>query len=291
MGMFAKHGINVTFPRLELGGPQSIAGLLRGDWDFVQTGTIPVAEAVLKGGDAVVLLRDSELQDNIVIMTRDTITNLAELTGKTVGVLSDTWSGQTGVIARLAIERARAGANYVGLGTYQNIYSALMSGEIDAGALPVDFQFLLQKEDRWNFFEASSMHVPAIFATTRRTIDSNRELVLRVLRGFIETVHKFKTQPDNVVPLLQAFLGYRDRSAVEHLQRYYASVLAVVPRPRLSEGMQGLRDLFSPRYPAASKLRESAIVDGSLINELECAGFIAQTYSNRLPEIDRAPHW
>src|SRR3954464_14482662 len=58
-GAFAQQGLNVTFPRLEVGGPESVTGLLRGDWDFAQTGTVPVAEAVLNGRDAVILLRDS----------------------------------------------------------------------------------------------------------------------------------------------------------------------------------------------------------------------------------------
>src|SRR5215212_7990419 len=73
IGTFAKHGLKVTFPRLEVGGPESVAGLLRGDWDFAHTGTVPVAEAVLKGGDAVILLRDSTGHDNTVILTTPTI--------------------------------------------------------------------------------------------------------------------------------------------------------------------------------------------------------------------------
>jgi hypothetical protein len=95
-----------------------VAGLLRGGWDFVQTGTVPIVEAVLKGEDAVILLRPFALQGHIVIMTHPRITRLDQLNGKTVGVLSDPYSGQTGVIARLTVERAGAAATYVGLGTH-----------------------------------------------------------------------------------------------------------------------------------------------------------------------------
>jgi hypothetical protein len=119
-----------------------VAGLLRGGWDFVQTGTVPIVEAVLKGEDAVILLRPFALQGHIVIMTHPRITRLDQLNGKTVGVLSDPYSGQTGVIARLTVERAGAAATYVGLGTYRYIFAALTAGEIHAGALPVDFRFL-----------------------------------------------------------------------------------------------------------------------------------------------------
>jgi ABC-type nitrate/sulfonate/bicarbonate transport system substrate-binding protein len=114
-GSFEKHGLNVTFPRLEVGGPECVAGLLRGDWDFAQTGAVPIAEAVLKGGDAVILLRTPPLQNYIVIMTNARVTRLDQLDGKTVGVLFDAYSGQTGVIVRQAVERAGAAASYVGL--------------------------------------------------------------------------------------------------------------------------------------------------------------------------------
>jgi ABC-type nitrate/sulfonate/bicarbonate transport system substrate-binding protein len=277
-GTFAKHGLNVTFPRLEVGGPESVAGLSRGDWDFAQTGTVPIAEAVLNGKDAVILLRHSILHDSIVIMANPRVTKLDQLTGKKVGVLTDAYSGQTGVIVRLAVERAGAVATYVGLGTYRNIFAALASGDVDAGALPIDFRFLGQSQRRWNCFETRSLNVPAVFATTRRTISADRELVLCVLRGFIEAIHRFKTQASAIVPLLQEFLGFSDRRAVEHLHEYYASVLPVVPRPALFDGMQELRDLFSQRYPAAWKLQEDDIVDSSLIDDLEQSGFIAQLY-------------
>jgi ABC-type nitrate/sulfonate/bicarbonate transport system substrate-binding protein len=269
-----------------VGGPESVAGLLRGDWDFAQTGTVPVAEAVLNGGDAVILLRDSILSDNIVMMTNPGITALDQLSGKKIGVLTDAFSGQTGVIVRLAVERAGASATYVGMGTYGSIFAALAAGDIDAGALPIDYQFLEQSRHRWNCFETHTLSVPAIFATTRRAIAADRERVLRVLRGFIEAIHRFKTQAAAVVPLLQEFLGFADRRAVERLHEYYATVLPVVPRPALCDGMQELRDLFSARYPAARALQEADIVDSSLIDDLERSGFIARLY-DRSAEVPR----
>jgi hypothetical protein len=275
LGTFEKHGLNVTLPRLEVGGPECVAGLLRGDWDFAQTGTVPIVEAVLKGGDAVILLRTSALQNHIVIMTAPRITRLDQLNGKTVGVLFDAYSGQTGVIVRLAVERVGAAATYVGLGTYRNIFAALTAGKIDAGALPVDFRFIEESQSCWNCFE-TSLRLPEIFATTRRKIAADREQVLCVLRGFVETIHQFKTRASVVVPLLQEFLGFTDRRAIECIYEYYTSMLPIAPRPELHDGMLELRDLFSERYPEASELQEDDIADLSLIDELEHSGFVTQ---------------
>ena len=126
-GIFTRHGLEAVFPRLEVGGPEAAAGLVRGDWDFVHTGTAPIAESVLQGNDPVVLLRNHLPTTNIIVLTRRDLVSLDQLHGKTVGVLTDAYSGQAGIIARLSIEASGAKANYVGLGTYQNIYNAILA--------------------------------------------------------------------------------------------------------------------------------------------------------------------
>lgn len=278
-GVFRTHGLEVSFPKLEVGGPESAAGLVRGDWDFVQTGTVPIAEGVLNGGDPVILLRNTAPHVGIFVMSRRELTSLDHLAGKRIGVLTDAYSGQTGVMTRLTVEKAGATATYVGLGTYQNIYAALAAGEIDAGAVPIDLRFSGERQHGWNAFETASLGVPSVFATTRRLIASNRDLVMRAVRGVVETIHLFKTQPDVVVPLLQRFLNISDRKAVEDLREFYAPLFPPAPRPSLSAGMQGVRDLFSKRFPAAQKLQESDIADSSIIDELEQSGFIQRLYA------------
>jgi ABC-type nitrate/sulfonate/bicarbonate transport system substrate-binding protein len=277
-GLFDKHGISASFPRLEVGGPESVAGLLRREWDFAQTGTVPIAEAVLNGGDAVILMRNTLPHDDIIIMANPDVGALGQLEGRSVGVLTDAYSGQTGVIVRRAIETAGANARYVGLGTYRKIHAALAAGEIDAAALPVDFRFLAQPRCGQTTYTACRMGVPSILATTRRMIAADRQLVLGVLRGVLEAIHLIKTRPDVAVPLLQEFVQFSDREAVQLLRDYYAPLLPVVPRPALAEGLQDVRDLFAGRYPAAATLQEADIADGSLIDELEQSGFIRTLY-------------
>lgn len=278
-GIFRKHGLDVDFVKLEVGGPPSAAGLLRGDWAYVQTGTVPMTEAVLQGHDAVILLRNHAPLASNIIKTKHDVTSLSQLNGKTVGVLTDVYSGQSGVVARLAIEKAGATANYVGLGTFENIYAALVAGRIEAGVLPVDYRFVGQQQYGWNVFETLEFGVPSIFGTTRHIIAADREAALGMVRGFVETIHLFKTQPDVVVPLLQDFLHFSDRKAVEDLHSYFVPLLPEVPRPNFGDGMQDLRKLFAKRYANAEKLQESDIVDASLIDEVERSGFIRQLYA------------
>jgi ABC-type nitrate/sulfonate/bicarbonate transport system substrate-binding protein len=278
-GIFRKHGLLVEFPALEVGGPESAAGLVRGDWEFSQTGTVPIVEEVLKGNDPVILVRNALPHVGIFVMTRREFTGLQQLDGRKVGVLTNATSGQAGINTRLAIERAGATARYLGLGTFQKIYAALAAGEIDAGALPVDLRFLGETEHGWHAFPSAGLGLPSILATTRRHVRENRDLALSVVRGVAETIHLFKTRPDTVVPLLQRFMNFKDRRAAEALHAFYVSLFPATPRPDLSSGIQTLRDLFAPRYPAATNLQETDIVDPSIIDEVERSGFIERLYA------------
>jgi ABC-type nitrate/sulfonate/bicarbonate transport system substrate-binding protein len=275
-GVFRKRGINLTLPAIAVGGPEAAAGLIRGDWEFAHTGMVPVAEEVLKGHDVVILATPTLDFPKSFVMTRKEITELAQLAGKKVGVLTET--GQTSMAARITIEKAGATATYLPMIKFDRIYAALADGEIDAGALPIDLRFSGQALHRWNAFPIDAFDVPSIFAATRKLIASDRQLVMNVMQGFVETIHLFKTRPDIVVPLLQRYAKIDDRKAAEDLYEYHVPVFQKIPRPSFA-GMQTLREFLAARYPDAVSLKESDIADPSFVDELERSGFIDRLYA------------
>ena len=147
-----KQGLDVSFPEIETTSPEAVAGPARGAWGFCQTGTLPVVENFLCGGDVVALFRNALQHDNRCIALRRELKTLAELDGIRIGVLSDATFGQTGINARLAIEQAGATASYVRLGGCGNIYKALIAGEIDAGPPPLHLRFTGERQYGWNIF-------------------------------------------------------------------------------------------------------------------------------------------
>ena len=275
-GLFQKRWIDMSLPAIAVGGPEAAAGLVRGDWEFAHTGTVPVAEEVLKGHDIVILATPTSIFPMSFVMTRKEITQLGQLGGRKVGVLTET--GQTSVATRMTIEKAGATAVYLPLVKFERIYDALASGEIDAGALPVDLRFQGQVRYGWNAFPVSSFDTPSIFATTRKLIALDHELVMNVMQGFVETIHLFKTRADVVVPLLQRYMKIEDAKAAKELYTFYVPVFQRVPRPSFPE-MQALRDFLVKKYPEATSLKESDIADSSFIDELERNGFIDQLYA------------
>ena len=275
-GVFRKHGIDMTLPAIAVGGPQAAAKVIGGDCEFAHTGTLPVAEEVLKGRDIVILATPTSEFPNSFVMTRKDITQLAQLNGKKVGVLTET--GQTSVAARITVEKAGAAATYLPLIKFDRIYAALAAGEIDAGALPIDLRFAGEVRHGWNAFPIHEFGTPSIFACTRKLIATDRALVMGVMQGFVETIHLFKTRPDFIVPLLQRYLNIDDRKAAEEIYAFHVPVFQKIPRPSFP-GMQTLRDLLVTKYPAAASLKESDIADSSFTDELERNGFIHRLYA------------
>ncbi len=176
------------------------------------------------------------------------------------------------------MEKAGATANYLPLIKFDRIYAALAAGEIDAGALPIDLRFTGEVRYGWNAFQINEFGTPSIFASTRKLIASDRTLVMDVIKGFVETIHLFKTRPDVVVPLLQRYLNIDDRNAAEELYAFHVPVFQKSPRQSFP-GMQTIRKLLGAKYPAAASLREFDIADSSFIDELERDGFIDRLYA------------
>jgi ABC-type nitrate/sulfonate/bicarbonate transport system substrate-binding protein len=139
-GTFRKHGVDMTLPAIAIGGPQAAAKVIAGECEFAHTGSLPVAEEVLKGHDIVILATPTTEFAEQFVMTRKEITELSQLSGLKIGVLSET--GQTSVATRITIEKSGATANYLPLTTFDRIFAALATGEIVAGALPIDLRFV-----------------------------------------------------------------------------------------------------------------------------------------------------
>jgi len=276
-GIFKNRAIDMTLPAVAVGGPEAAAGVVRGEWEFAHTGLVPVAEEVLKGRDIVVLAMPTTDFPKSFVITQKDITELAQLRGRKVGLLTET--GQTSIATRLTVQNAGAAATYVSLTTFNRIYAALESGEIDAGALPIDLRFSGELRHGWNAFPMDSFDGPSVFATTRQFALSNRELVTSFMQGFVETIHLFKTRPDIVVPLLQKYLNLEDRKAVEALHAFHVPEFKKVPRPSFP-ATQALRDFLVAKYPAAKSLKDEHIADSSFVDQLERSGFIDRLYAD-----------
>jgi ABC-type nitrate/sulfonate/bicarbonate transport system substrate-binding protein len=234
-------------------------------------------QAALDGRDTIILLAAlAPLLTGLPILTRAAISDPHQLDGKRLGVLTDT--GQVAISVRSALHAWGVSATLVPLGTFGAIYAALGSGEIDAGALSADYRFLGPRELGLRVLDTPSAgYVPVVVGCSRRLIAADRGLVARVVQGYVEAIHFFKTKRAEVVPMLQQFLMFKDRNAVEEAYGFYAPLLQPMPRPSATGLLTLLQDLRRNRASAAP-LSLADMVDSSFLDELEQARFIETLY-------------
>jgi ABC-type nitrate/sulfonate/bicarbonate transport system substrate-binding protein len=281
VGIFKRLGLECTFPRLETGGPEAVAGVVRGDWEFAETGSAPFVQAALKGQDTTILLGAlAPLSTGMPILTRPAISDPHQLDGKRLGVLTDT--GQVAIFVRSVLQMWGVSATLVPLGTFGAIYAALGSGEIDAGAFSADYRFLGPSEFGLRVLDTPSLgHVPVVVGCSRRLIAADRRLVARVVQGYVEAIHFFKTKRSAVIPLLEQFLMFKDRSAVEEAYAFYAPLLQPLPRPSAA-GLQTLLQDLRRNQSSTVPLSPTGMVDSSFLDGLEQAGFVETLFVETL---------
>lgn len=278
-GIFRQLGLDASVATVETGGTEAAAGLARGDWEFAEMGTASLVESVLDGEDAVILLTPTVPSwAGVPILARRGISQPAQLAGARVGVLSET--GQTGITLRRALRTWGVTATPVPLATTGKIYEALAAGQIDAGVLPFDYRFRGPREFNLNVIEPPSAGFPtAVVGCTHRLIAANRSLVARLVQGYVETIHFFKTKRAATIPLLQRFLQFKDRRAVEESYDFHVSRFQALPRPS-PQAIQRLLDELGLDRPAAKALSPADLVDTSFLDELERAGTVKHLYGD-----------
>jgi hypothetical protein len=274
-GIFQRLGLTVTFPAMEI-AVEAVAGLVRGEWDFAEIGGAPIVQGVLDGQDTVMLLAAKQAPSaDVSLVARRDVTEPAHLQEGRIGVLSET--GQFAISARALLSQWGITATLVPLGTLPKIYAALKAQDIDAGILTEEYRLAAQRAFGLTAFPIPATALPPALASTRQLIRRRRGLVARVVQGYVETIHLFKTNRALVVPLLHRFLQHFDQETVEDIYAFYAPRFQQLPLPSAVVIQQILSE-FAATYPVARTLSPTAVTDTSMLEELEQSGFVARLY-------------
>jgi ABC-type nitrate/sulfonate/bicarbonate transport system substrate-binding protein len=275
-GIFHRLGLNVMFPAMETAAVEAVAGLVRGEWDFVEVGGAPIVQGVLDGHDTVMLLAAEQVPlVGRYLVARQDLTTPIDLRGRRIGILTE--AGQTGISARAMLHQWGIAATLVPLGTYPKIYAALRAQDIDAGILSEEYRLAAQRAFGFTAFPIPPSALPPALASTRRLIRRRRGLVARVVQGYVETIHLFKTNRALVMPLLHRFLQYFDQEIIEDIYEFYAARFQPLPLPSTCV-IQQMLDEFAATYPVARTLPPTAVTDTSMLEELEQNGLVARLY-------------
>ena len=272
LGVFARHGIDLRIVREETAGPDGARGLLSGEFQFAEFGSVPIVQAGIEGQDALILMA-AEPVSALYILGNRTVGSPSMLAGGAIGVLSQ--AGQTGFSAQKMLERwGLAGkVTLKPLGTYPKIYAALGAGEIAGGVLTADYR--LAGEIAHGFVQLADLgeefkYQGPVVATTKRLRDSDPDLVAAVVRSYVESIRVFKTAAAQVVPVLRRHLGFVDDAQVAAIQAFYAVRFRDFPLAS-DEGIARVIASFEATHPGAATLKPSDVHDPSFVRAA-CSG-------------------
>ena len=282
-GLFRKNGLEVEVIVTGQGGTAGISALLANDIQMVNSAGDVLVAAALRGGDTVMVASvvNKGLQR---LVSKPEIKTPADLKGKRVGVT------RIGAVSHsvllMMLQRWKMNVNDVQvlqLGSSPNMLASLDKGGVDAAVLTIPSMFVA--EDRGyrvllDMADTDIYYLHTMVATTRQYIKSNRDKVLRFLRGYVEGIafvkHNKKESLDVVRKKLR--LGpEQERNLERSLDLLVAKYYESIPYPSL-RGVETVLGFIEKDNPKAKTVDPKSFVEDSLLREIEQSGFVKKLY-------------
>ncbi|MEX2624288.1 MAG: ABC transporter substrate-binding protein [Acidimicrobiia bacterium] len=216
LGFFEDENLELVFEPTE-GSAQSVQLLIAGQGDVATTSTEAFLTGVDAGGDIQGIYQTLGAGEGVVfgmIVREDSaIQSVDELTGGTIGITG--FEGGEVPVVNVMLQDAGltfgVDVDVVPVGDQPaNIIEALDSGSIDAfGGSATDFSALGGIEYPFRYLKTEhydSFPIGGVLAVSAPFLESNRDAVVGLLRGYAKGVHVWNTVPEAAAAATQAAL-------------------------------------------------------------------------------------
>lgn len=281
-GLFRKHGIDVEVIVTGQGGT-AVSALLAGDIQTASSAGDALVNAALHGGDTVMIagVINKGLQR---IMVRPETRTPADLKGKKVGVTRI--GAVSHFVLLMMLKRWNMGptdVQVVQVGSSPNMLAALDKGGIDGAVLTIPSMFVA--EDRGykvliDLADTDIYYLHTMIASTRSYIKSNRDKVIRYLKGFLEGIAYFKQNRKEGLEVVKKKLritGGQERDLERSFDLLSSKYYEAMPYPSL-RGVETVLGFIEKDNPKAKTADPKSFVDDSLLREIDASGFVKGLY-------------
>jgi ABC-type nitrate/sulfonate/bicarbonate transport system substrate-binding protein len=265
-GMFERQGLNME--SVYIAG-RSINILLSGDVQFGFTGGPQVVLARVSGADLVTIAGLNRLGQ--MIAAHPSIKSPADLIGKKVGIGVFGTTADYGM--RLGLRKLNLRANkevtFIQVGDVPARIAAVTSGAVHAVVLSSYDKHFLQQHGLRLLAETEDIDfMGSGIMTTESYARTNRDVVLRLLRGVVETIRFIKTEPKRTTDLLGRIYRENDQAI---LARRYQTLLTVYPDyPYVSvASIQSILDVLKEDGKIKDAPPAQAFIDMSYLKTVE----------------------
>jgi ABC-type nitrate/sulfonate/bicarbonate transport system substrate-binding protein len=276
-GLFAKHGLDITRPRLMGSAKAVVRGLMADEIQFGNLAAPAPLRADLKGEADVVFLTGGINQQFVI--GRPGLNSRMELAGKKIGTVADGGIGDA--LVKFVIAKLSA-AGIKGLreepippGAAAEL-EALLNGTVDAvvgtppeciDAIRHGCKYLI------DFAEYGLNYALGGIAARRDYIENNPEMTRKFVTAYVEGMHRYRTDREFTIDVQADYSGIADRTIAAETYDLTQPGMPRAPYPVVAS-LQTLLDFMANELPEAQGVDAQRFVNDRFIRELEDNGFI-----------------
>jgi NitT/TauT family transport system substrate-binding protein len=116
--------------------------------------------------------------------------------------------------------------------------------------------------------------------TRRKTVQEDRDTVMRMLKSHVEGIAYFKTHKEFSMKVLSKYLRTNDQELLEGSYEIFRQDFISVPYP-IMHGLEATYDYVAQTRPEIRNRKPEEFMDPSLIAELDKSGFIKKLYEQK----------
>jgi ABC-type nitrate/sulfonate/bicarbonate transport system substrate-binding protein len=218
------------------------------------------------------------------ILTRSDIKAPADLKGRKIGV---TRIGAVSHSVLLMMLRrwnmSPADVQVMQVGSSPNMLASLDKGGIEAAVLTIPSMFVA--EDRGyrvliDLADTDIYYLQTMIASTRNYIRSNRDKVLKFLKGYLEGIAYFKQNRKESLEVVKKKLrigAEQERNLERSFDLLSAKYYEPMPYPSL-RGVETVLGFVERDNPKAKGADPTSFIDDSLLREIDASGFVKSLY-------------
>jgi ABC-type nitrate/sulfonate/bicarbonate transport system substrate-binding protein len=280
-GLFEKHGLAVEAE--DRGRAVAVVeGLTSGELQFGNLASPSMLRMCLEGKADVVFLALGINQQFLV--SRPGLATKKELAGARLGHTGD--GAITDILMQFMHEQlAKEGVGGTTLvpvprGSHHEV-EALLSGEFDALVMTPPACIAAERQGCHlvvDFADYGLNYSLGGIAAARGYVAEHPDLAQAFVTAYVEGLHRYRSDKDFTVSVLQEIGRHSDRSLIEAHYDLTMPGMPKTPYPR-TDGLAKALDIIGRDLPAAAAADPARFVDDRFVRKLDESGFIAKLYA------------
>ena len=273
-GLFKKNGVEAELVHIP-STSRAIQTMLAGEIAFTYMDGRNSVQAGLKGIDVVIL---AGVANRLVFsfMSQPEIKSFADLRGKKIGITrlgSSTHSVTLWTMSKMGLRPEEY--QLLQLVDVPNILTAIMAGQIDAGALSPPTNFRARKaglKELIDLTKEGPEYVSVAIGSTRSFVKGNEDLTRRLIRGYSEGVQLLKANKGVGIRAIQKYARIKDPDILEATYGEARNYIETVPYAS-KKGLETIIAELASTETKGKQAKPDDFVDTRFVNQLEKEGF------------------